>query len=160
MKIKKQLPKIKEEVTIPAELLAFLKDNIYRAYIDGKEEATMESDDMIQNEIACGGLIDSELKKFIVSYYPAKNSEYVWSFEITLDKLKEISEGKKTTLTLWGCTVSNCQNKEDYGDFICLLHDFTDDGTGESELVKNIHKLSVKEMLDLAYGPKKNKPIT
>lgn len=160
MKIKKQLPKTREEVTIPTDLLAFLKNNMYQAYIDGKEEAITESDDMIQNEVACAGLTDSELREFIVSYYPAKGSEYAWYFEITLDELREISESKKTALTLWRCTVPNCQNKEGRGDFICLLHDFTDDGTGESELVKNIHKLSIKEMLDLAYGPKRNKPGT
>lgn len=156
MKIKKVLPKIKEEVVIPDELQNFLKINIYQAYLNNQQEAVIQSDDGIQNEVACAGLIDVESKIFVVTYYPDKESKYYWSFDISLDDLKEISEGKKNSLTLWKCSDTSCQNKSGTEDSICLLHDFVDDGTGESELVKNIHHLSIKEMLDKAYGFKKN----
>ncbi len=101
-----------------------------------------------------GQLLKADLKK-AGRYYPLKDSDYCWHFNITLDELIEIAEGRQRHLSLWSCGALDCQNKEDHDDFTCLLHDYTDDGTGESGLVKNIHKLSVKEMLDMAYGPKK-----
>ncbi len=156
MKIKKVAPKTQEDVLIPAELSDFLKTNIYQAYLSNQVDATTLSDDAIQSSVACSGLVDDVAKIFSVSYFPNKDSSFSWSFNISLDEIREIVGGHKTRLTLWKCSFSGCQNKDGHQGFICLLHDFVDNGSGPSIIDKNIKNLSVKELLDLAFGPKKS----
>ena len=56
-----------------------------------EEWADIESDDMFQNESFVGGFDATEME-FTFSYYDNENKE--WWFQISLNEINEISEGK------------------------------------------------------------------
>jgi hypothetical protein len=117
-----------EKVSLPKKLIDFFKQ--VNTDIVNKVEATqIESDDLIQNDFVYGGLLDQGGSDYIFTYYPVVSSTTnYWCFILSTTEIKDIAEGKITTLNLWACQQNGCQNKFMNKTDTCFSHDYIDDG--------------------------------
>lgn len=137
MRVERKQAKIFTEVAIPVRLLEFFQD-VNHLIEQRDDSTTIESDDLIQAEFACGGLIDEGSDHFGFTYFPAKeDTRHTWTFELTASEIADISQGKKKTLVLWGCQNPKCGSLFSSENDACFDCDYVDDERDEKDIVLN-----------------------
>ena len=105
MREERQIPKTRETVRIPQDLSSFLSD-VHRMIEEGSEEATLESDDLLQCESAFGGLEDKETGIYSFTYFPDEHgTRNKWEFVLSRPEIGSIANREITQLELWGVEV-------------------------------------------------------
>jgi len=86
MREERRLSKKPETIEIPEGLSSFLAD-VHRMILEESEDATIESDDLLQCEFAYGGLEDAETGIYSFIYFPdERGTRNKW--QVALSKLK------------------------------------------------------------------------
>lgn len=127
MRIERVNPKKLESVVIPERLVNFFKqvDNDIKS---GSEYTKVESDDLIQNDFAYGGLTEEGKDSYSFTYFPNKVDKYTWEFSLNIKQIDQIAKGNLTKLDLWSCKQDGCQSKFMNKEGRCFYHDYYDDG--------------------------------
>lgn len=123
MRVAKPHKKELEKVTIPSRLLKFLS-GVYKDILSGDESTQIESDDLLQDDFVFGGLLEKGGDEYSFCYFPTAETEHTWSFTLSKEDLKNISDGKISTLDLWSCRQDGCQSKFETEDQNCFYHDY------------------------------------
>ena len=112
-------PKSLERVSIPEDLLEFLKE-MNQLIEQGAEEATIESDDLMQSATAYAGLVEEDGSEYGVTYFPNHKEKGVrdkWELRFEREEIYRIAKGEIEALELWSCTDESCE---------CRFHDKTE----------------------------------
>lgn len=115
-----------EKVLIPADLLAFLKE-MHRMIVAGEEEATIESDDLIQCETAYAGLIEEGRSEFGITYFPNHTSKGIrdkWELVLNKEEIANIADGLSNSLQLWSFRSEECGCRFTVADETCFYCDW------------------------------------
>ena len=108
MREERRLPKTPEIVKIPQDLSSFLSD-VHRMILEGSEDATIESDDLLQCESAFGGLEDAETGVYSFTYFPDEHgTRNKWELALSELEIERVAKGEVTELKLWACRSSAC----------------------------------------------------
>lgn len=126
MRREQKNPKAKQVVLIPDDLATFLRDVYARIEADD-DAATIESDDLLQCEIAYGGLIETGGNQYGFTYFPEKGTRQKWELALDTVDIANIAEGSITTLTLWGCQSEACHCLFADSEEACFYCDYVDD---------------------------------
>jgi hypothetical protein len=126
MREERRLPKIPETAEVPQDLFSFLAD-VHQMILDESEEATIESDDLLQCEYAYGGLEDSATGVYSFTYFPDKQgTRNTWEFALSKSEMERIAKGEITELNLWACKDSACGCKFSSESGSCFYCDWLD----------------------------------
>ena len=120
MRKQQKQPKTEELVAIPKDFASLLAD-VHRLIIEEDESAILESNDLLQCERACGGLIDTDSSKYCFTYYPdPEGVRRKW--EVILDKgqIEGIGKGEIRELRLWVCKDASCGCRFSSEDGLCF----------------------------------------
>lgn len=108
MREESQIFKTPETVKIPQDLSSFLSD-VHRMIVEEIEDATIESDDLLQCKSAFGGLEDAETGIYSFNYFPDEHgTRNKWEFALSKPETERIAKGEVTELKLWACRSSAC----------------------------------------------------
>jgi len=127
--MRREVPKkkIRQRVELPPYLVQFFTE-VHQLILAGDEAATMSSDDLIQADRACGGLIKDGGSDYQFVYFPDKRGvENKWEFSVSSKTIREIAGGKRTALTLWACPSPKCGCKFSDPGETCFHCDYEDD---------------------------------
>ena len=119
-------PKVVDEIEIPENLVQFF-DEVHQLIEQGDEYVTTPSDDLIQADFACGGLLEEGGDRFSFSYFPGKETKATWEFELSASDIAAIAQGKQNTLRLWRCHTPGCGYRFGSADDTCIDCDYIDD---------------------------------
>ncbi len=109
MRIERAQPKLLRTVAVPTQLQGFLLE-VAEKIAARDEEAVIPSDDLLQADDACGGLIEEDGDTYRFTYYPEIESDASWQFALTTADIELIATGTKGTLQLWGCATESCDS--------------------------------------------------
>jgi hypothetical protein len=106
MRVEQKKPKVRETVTIPKDFAEFMTSVL--ASIENKEEvAVLPSDDLIQCDFACGGMVEEGGNIYEFTYFP-EDIKPKWEVVLTTDEIQQIADGSKTSWELWACSDNAC----------------------------------------------------
>lgn len=90
-------------LAIPEELAEFL-DDVHRRIVEGDDATMVPSDDLLQCDVACGGLDRKGRGRFTFTYVAGDRCR--WQFSLTPAQLEVI--GAMRTLPLFACPTCQC----------------------------------------------------
>ncbi len=128
MRRKQKQDKLKQVVAIPADLFEFIC-HVHEMIETNDESAFIESDDLIQCEVAYSGLIEQGGIRYGFTYFPKQGIRQKWEFELDIVDIANISEEVTTTLVLWGCKDANCCSMFSDPEDTCFYCDYIDDAS-------------------------------
>jgi hypothetical protein len=87
-----------ERVAVPQDLREFLLA-VHQRIKEGDDAATIPSDDLLQGERACGGLVaGSDRYSFV--YFPERGTAVRWEFTLLPSETEEIGSGRSEAITV------------------------------------------------------------
>ncbi|MEW6212117.1 MAG: hypothetical protein AB1631_27420 [Acidobacteriota bacterium] len=93
----------------------------------GDESATIPSDDLLQCESACGGLIEEGGCKYSFTYFPEEGIRHKWYFSFDITDIERIADGATTELSMWACADPQCHSKFMDRNDTCFYCDYIDE---------------------------------
>lgn len=129
--MRRLLPKPKErrKVPVPAELrdaLREVSEMIEAAKND--PDIQLDFDDAIQNEVVCGGRYGTKPRPYVLTYYPAGDSDRGrWFLALSRSEIEDIGDGVLPELMMYCCTSSECRCKFRQEDEHCFYCDYVED---------------------------------
>lgn len=110
MRVLNKKPKLQVAEEIPRELREFLIQ-VRELILEGSEEATVESDDLIQCERAYGGLIEEGGSEYGFTYFPGGGVEHSWEMTLSVSQIHRITAGSIQSLDFWKCESESCSSR-------------------------------------------------
>lgn len=160
MRREQKHPKAKRGVQVPDDLVTFLCE--VHALIQADDDAaTIESDDLLQCEIAYGGLIETGGSQYGFTYFPEKGTRQKWQLELDAGEIANIAEGSITSFSLWGCQTEDCRCLFTDSDETCFYCDYVDDDQyGNFSAHEGIRRLQLQGIHGLTEQSSKDDIIT
>ena len=119
----KAKPKIHKAVKLPTEVIAAV-EAVQKLVEQNHYTIRQPSDDLIQIDCLCGGLMDDGSGRFYFSVHLDSQYPYVWDIALTLDEIKRISTGDLDEIWLWCCKNKKCGFKTYLQDIMCRYCDY------------------------------------
>lgn len=114
---------------IPEELRESLREVfelIQRAKHD--PEVVLDFDDAIQVGAVCGGRYGSKQRPFVLTYYPAGDTERGrWFLSLHRTEIEDIGDGHMTEIALHCCASPGCRCKFREADEPCFYCDYVEE---------------------------------
>ncbi len=119
-------PKIQETVVIPRELKSFLAD-VHMLIVEGDESTTIESDDLLQCERACGGLLEEGRDVYGFTFFTdPEGVRNKWEIVLSKADIEKVANATLTEFSLWACQDAACGCKFSSEDETCFYCDYVD----------------------------------
>ena len=122
-------PKNREHVPIPEDLRSFIAE-VHTLIEIGDEATQIESDDLLQSEVAYGGLLEEGGQDYIFTYFPNHKVRGVrdqWILQFDVEAIKAIANGTSKELWLWACQDEDCGCKFQDPNETCFYCDYIDE---------------------------------
>lgn len=108
---------------IPTALRLFLQD--VAEQIRARSPSTrIPSDDLLQCDVAYGGLLDPNGTSFGFAYFHSADRSPSWYLTLESDQIQQIADGTITELMLWKCDLKRCPTRSTAPDFECTYCEF------------------------------------
>ena len=127
--MRREVPKkkVRQQVELPPYLVQFFTE-VHQLILAGDEAAMTSSDDLIQADRACGGLIRDGGSDYQFVYFPDKRGvRNKWEFTLSSRAIREIAGGNRAALTLWACPSPKCGCKFSDPKETCFYCDYEED---------------------------------
>ena len=101
-------PKLKESVSLPEDLRVFLCE-VHQQIENGNKAALNESDDILQSEMAYGGLTKQGSTLYGFTYFSGEYADTKvddaasWELLLNRSEIADIAQRHKSKITLWAC---------------------------------------------------------
>lgn len=102
--------RVLRSVAIPDDVVRDLNE-VKRWIEEGGEVVEEPSDDLIQINTLCGGLMDDESGRFYFSVHLPINRPYVWDIALSPAEISAIATGVQDSIMLWCCQDEICGAK-------------------------------------------------
>ena len=126
MRKEKVIPKNREIVVLPDELVSFLKD-VNQLILSGDESAITASDDLMQCEYACGGLDEEGGNSYSFTYFPEAGVRHTWYLNLSGSDIQMIASDEKDTIVMWACSDPFCHSKSMNQNEKCFYCDYVEE---------------------------------
>ena len=148
------LPKAKVQEPVPVPLLVFLRDVNARIEASDKE-AIVPSDDLLQSDQACGGLLRGERSLYSFTYFPTIGAHSTWVLRLTAEEIGDVAWGVTERLELWSCRDPNCTRRFASADATCVDCDWVR-GEAAASLIPEEIEQAEQLRLDLLHKHKQD----
>lgn len=126
MRKERVIPKNREIVVLPENLVSFLKD--VNEMIESHDElATIASDDLMQCEYACGGLVEEGGNSYSFTYFPEEDIRDKWYLMLNASDIQMIARDEKDTIVMWACSDPSCHSKSMDPNERCFYCDYVEE---------------------------------
>ncbi|MCU0713260.1 MAG: hypothetical protein MUC43_14460 [Pirellula sp.] len=117
----KSMEQISEPV--PPALRLFLQEVAEQIRV-GSPSTKIPSDDLLQCDVAYGGLLDQGGTRYGFAYFHSADRRPSWYLMLESDQIQKIADGIATELLLWKCDLKRCPTRSTMPDFQCSYCEF------------------------------------